>query len=200
MLIEFKILCFSSGYRIVKRTQVGTDSISLVLFRLCLRFHSPFCSQKWWPSIPFYFNRTSITGVPPPIISSLRSNFRITTSLYAGSRFSSASEAFCPALLFVFTPSTRASARAFTNSLFSKKDFVEMPKSVSSFFSSDTFMALHVSISAFIRSSRDVVVLLLLLEDSSFVLFFMGFLPSARAFSRAAIKSFFSRKLFVEIP
>mmetsp|Transcript_4825 Transcript_4825/g.10785 ORF Transcript_4825/g.10785 Transcript_4825/m.10785 type:complete len:235 (+) Transcript_4825:167-871(+) len=126
-----------------------------------------------------------------------------------------------PSSAFFPTPSTRASASALTKSVFSKKDFVEIPIPSSSFFRSPTFMALHFSSSSASRSSRGLASSSFSLDDddeSSLRFFFFlggsvdadavvvlaagsfGLRPSALAFSNAFTNSDFSMNATVEMP
>mmetsp|Transcript_12024 Transcript_12024/g.21872 ORF Transcript_12024/g.21872 Transcript_12024/m.21872 type:complete len:216 (+) Transcript_12024:633-1280(+) len=134
----------------------------------------------------------------------------VNTSTSAYSAYPSSFELVDVALFF--TPSTRASAKAFANSDFSKKDFVDTPNACSSCFSSDAFIALHFSNSSFNRSSRDAeeaaddVVVDSVVDSDELVVpllvvsSFIDVKPSARALVSASTSSDFSRKVFVFIP
>mmetsp|Transcript_29334 Transcript_29334/g.63661 ORF Transcript_29334/g.63661 Transcript_29334/m.63661 type:complete len:326 (+) Transcript_29334:218-1195(+) len=180
-------------------------------------------------------------GLPPPpcccpppadfFLGPAESSVNTSTSAALYSAYPSLSTDPAPPAAEVFlTPSTRASAKAFTNSLFSKKLLVETPRLCNSALSSLAFIALHFNISSASRSSRLAVLVAVSSVDSfrTFFFFFLpavlvsvdeaevplveavlalvllllaiGVLPSARAFSRASTSSLFSKKLFVEIP
>mmetsp|Transcript_35993 Transcript_35993/g.40166 ORF Transcript_35993/g.40166 Transcript_35993/m.40166 type:complete len:208 (-) Transcript_35993:330-953(-) len=118
-----------------------------------------------------------------------------------------------PSSAFLPTPSTRASANAVTKSVFSKKDFVDIPKPSNSFLISPAFMARQFSNSSARRSSRGFVVSSSSSsidddDDDRLFFFFLvfdvdgdsGVRPSALAFSNAFTSSDFSTNDTVEIP
>mmetsp|Transcript_14371 Transcript_14371/g.41307 ORF Transcript_14371/g.41307 Transcript_14371/m.41307 type:complete len:247 (+) Transcript_14371:1234-1974(+) len=140
-----------------------------------------------------------------------RSSVNTSTSAALYSAYPSSFTAPPPAGVF-FTPSTRASARALTNSLFSKKLLVETPSDCSSALSSVAFMLWHFSISSARRFSRSAPVGGDGSDDAdsdrTFFFFLrlppsveveveeveaMGVLPSARALVRASTSSLFSK-------
>mmetsp|Transcript_34738 Transcript_34738/g.70920 ORF Transcript_34738/g.70920 Transcript_34738/m.70920 type:complete len:241 (-) Transcript_34738:217-939(-) len=150
-------------------------------------------------------------------------SFVITSTLAVTSSTSSSSADTVLLFFFLdfFTPSTRASAKARTNSLFSKNDFVDTPSDSNSDLSSPTFIDLHLSCSSLIRCWRSsgfvgAVVLVvddddgsvaedvLLLLDAVVVVGVacvdIGVFPSFLAVTRASTSSDFSKKVLVEMP
>mmetsp|Transcript_21937 Transcript_21937/g.51862 ORF Transcript_21937/g.51862 Transcript_21937/m.51862 type:complete len:287 (+) Transcript_21937:81-941(+) len=145
-----------------------------------------------------------------------RSSVNTSTSAALYSAYPSSFTEPPPAADVFFTPSTRASAKALTNSDFSKKLLVETPSDCNSVFSSDAFMLWHFSISSARRFSRSAPVggdgSGSADSDRTFFFFFLplapsvdvevakGVLPSARALVSASTSSDFSKKLLVERP
>mmetsp|Transcript_15997 Transcript_15997/g.26227 ORF Transcript_15997/g.26227 Transcript_15997/m.26227 type:complete len:260 (-) Transcript_15997:235-1014(-) len=140
-------------------------------------------------------------------------SFVITSTLaVTSSTSSSSSDTFLLFFFFdFFTPSTRTSAKARTNSLFSKKLLVDTPMDSNSDLSSCTFISLHFSFSSLIRCWRSsgfagAVVLddvdddVSGAEDALLLLLETGSFPSFLAATRASTNSDFSKKVLVEIP
>mmetsp|Transcript_46940 Transcript_46940/g.69470 ORF Transcript_46940/g.69470 Transcript_46940/m.69470 type:complete len:234 (+) Transcript_46940:588-1289(+) len=168
------------------------------------------------PPIPVPPPATSPNGFAPPGPPCCRCCwpcFFLGPGSPAG-RTSTSTATASSSLCCFLTPSTRASAKALANSLFSKKLLVETPQSFSnSFFMSPAFISCILINSFTICCSRGTPLsggegdgvfagdgVGVAAVGVAVVVDCLGWSPSARAFSKALTNSVFSRKDLVDIP